>query len=75
MKNKIVRWETIIYEIPMDDFPPVENPPAGKPVDGNLPVDNHKLLNTNIQITKELNTDIQNINHIHDNKQSLLSKN
>lgn len=58
----------------MDDYPPVANPPAGKPVAGNLPVDNHKLLNTNIQSTKELNTNIQNINHIHDNKQSLLSK-
>ena len=73
-KNKIVRWETIIYEIPMDDFPPVETPPAGNPVAGNLPVENHKLLNTNIQSTKELNTDIQNINHRHDNKQKLISQ-
>ncbi|PFD11051.1 DnaD domain protein [Bacillus cereus] len=73
-KNKIVRWETIIYEIPMDDFPPVENPPAGKPVAGNLPMENHKLLNTNIQSTKELNTDIQNINHRHDKKQKLISQ-
>ncbi|HFK1531720.1 DNA-binding protein [Bacillus thuringiensis] len=73
-KNKIVRWETIIYEIPVDDYPPVENPPAGKPVAGNLPVENHKLLNTNIQSTKELHTDIQNINHRHDNKQKLISQ-
>ncbi|MFB5545211.1 DnaD domain-containing protein [Bacillus cereus] len=73
-KNKIVRWETIIYEIPLDDYPPVENPPAGKPVAGNLPVENHKLLNTNIQSTKELNTDIQNINHRHDKKQKLISQ-
>ncbi|HDR4907772.1 TPA: DnaD domain protein [Bacillus cereus] len=73
-KNKIVRWETIIYEIPVDDYPSVENPPAGKPVAGNLPVENHKLLNTNIQSTKELNTDIQNINHRHDNKQKLISQ-
>ncbi|MED2917279.1 DnaD domain protein [Bacillus thuringiensis] len=73
-KNKIVRWETIIYEIPVDDYPPVENPPVGKPVAGNLPVENHKLLNTNIQSTKELNTDIQNINHRHDNKQKLISQ-
>ncbi|ANC11220.1 MULTISPECIES: DnaD domain protein [Bacillus cereus group] len=73
-KNKIVRWETIIYEIPVDDYPPVENPPAGKPVAGNLPVENHKLLNINIQSTKELNTDIQNINHRHDNKQKLISQ-
>ncbi|MFK4011760.1 DnaD domain protein [Bacillus cereus] len=73
-KNKIVRWETIIYEIPMDDFPPVETPPAGNPVADNLPVENHKLLNTNIQSTKELNTDIQNINHRHDNKQKLISQ-
>ncbi|HDR4873795.1 TPA: DnaD domain protein [Bacillus cereus] len=73
-KNKIVKRETIIYEIPVDDYPPVENPPAGKPVAGNLPVENHKLLNTNIQSTKELNTDIQNINHRHDNKQKLISQ-
>ncbi|KAB2399932.1 MULTISPECIES: DnaD domain protein [Bacillus cereus group] len=73
-KNKIVRWETIIYEIPMDDFPPVETPLAGNPVAGNLPVENHKLLNTNIQSTKELNTDIQNMNHRHDNKQKLISQ-
>ncbi|PFO12832.1 DNA-binding protein [Bacillus thuringiensis] len=73
-KNKIVRWETIIYEIPVDDYPPVENPPAGKPVAGNLPVDNHKLLNINIQSMKEQNTDIQNINHRHDNKQKLISQ-
>lgn len=58
----------------MDDYPPVENPPAGKPVAGNLPVENHKLLNINIQSTKELNTDIQNINHRHDNKQKLISQ-
>lgn len=58
----------------MDDYPPVENPPAGKPVAGNLPVENQKLLNTNIQSTKELNTDIQNINHRHDNKQKLISQ-
>ncbi|MDA2627470.1 DnaD domain protein [Bacillus cereus] len=73
-KNKIVRWETIIYEIPMDDFPPVETPSAGNPVAGNLPVENHKLLNTNIQSTKELNTDIQNMNHRYDNKQKLISQ-
>ncbi|OOZ78774.1 DNA-binding protein [Bacillus cereus] len=73
-KNKIVRWETIIYEIPLDDYPSVENPPAGKPVADNLPVENHKLLNTNIQSTKELSTDIQNINHRHDKKQKLISQ-
>ncbi|MFE6139987.1 DnaD domain-containing protein [Bacillus sp. NPDC057893] len=73
-KNKIVRWETIIYEIPVDDFPPVENPPAGNPVDGNLLVENRKLLNTNIQSTKELNNDIQNKNHHDDQDKSLLQR-
>ncbi|OOR19896.1 DnaD domain-containing protein [Bacillus cereus] len=73
-KNKIVRWETIIYEIPVDDFPPVENPPAGNPVDGNLLVENRKLLNTNIQSTKELNNDIQNKNHQDDQDESLLQR-
>ncbi|MFK4329085.1 DnaD/phage-associated family protein [Bacillus sp. RC55] len=72
-KNKIIRWETIIYEIPVDDFPPVENPPAGNPVDGNLLVENRKLLNTDIQSTKELNTDIQNTDH-HDNQDKSLSQ-
>ncbi|KMP70508.1 DnaD domain protein (plasmid) [Bacillus wiedmannii] len=73
-KNKIVRWETIIYEIPLDDFPPVENPPVDNPVAGNLPVDNHKLLNTDIQSTKELNTDIPNTNYHHDNQDKSLSQ-
>ncbi|MFJ8118358.1 DnaD domain-containing protein [Bacillus mycoides] len=73
-KNKIVRWETIIYEIPVDDFPPVENPPAGNPVDGNLLVENRKLLNTNIQSIKELNNDIQNKNHQDDQDESLLQR-
>ncbi|PGM95330.1 DnaD domain-containing protein [Bacillus cereus] len=72
-KNKIIRWETIIYEIPVDDFPSVENPPAGNPVDGNLLVENRKLLNTDIQSTKELNTDIQNTHH-HDNQDKSLSQ-
>ncbi|MFB6732281.1 DnaD domain-containing protein [Bacillus mobilis] len=71
-KNKIVRWETLIYEIPVDDFPPVEKPSAGNPVAGNLPMDNHKLLNTDIQSTKELNTDIPNTNYHHDNQDKLL---
>ncbi|MGE7885587.1 DnaD domain-containing protein [Bacillus sp. NPDC094077] len=73
-KNKIVRWETIIYEIPVDDFPPVENPPVGKPVAGNLPVENRKLLNTDIQSTKKLNTDIQSTDHHHDNQDKSLSQ-
>lgn len=73
-KNKIVRWETIIYEIPLDDFPPVENPLVGNPVAGNLPVENLKLLNTDIQSTKELNTDIPNANYHHDNQDKSLSQ-
>ncbi|MDD0822810.1 DnaD domain-containing protein [Bacillus cereus] len=73
-KNKIVRWETIIYEIPLDDFPPVENPLVGNPVAGNLPVENLKLLNTDIQSTKELNTDIPNTNYHHDNQDKSLSQ-
>ncbi|MEJ9255726.1 DnaD domain protein [Bacillus wiedmannii] len=73
-KNKIVRWETIIYEIPLDDFPPVENPPVGNPVAGNLLVENRKLLNTDIQSTKELNTDIPNTYYHHDNQDKSLSQ-
>ncbi|MDC6159829.1 DnaD domain protein [Bacillus albus] len=73
-KNKIVRWETIIYEIPLDDFPPVENPPVDNPTAGNLPVEKLKLLNTDIQSTKELNTDIPNTNYHHDNQDKSLSQ-
>ena len=83
-KNKIVRWETIIYEIPLDDFPPVETPPVetppvetppvDNPAAGNLPVENLKLLNTDIQSTKELNTDIPNTNYHHDNQDKSLSQ-
>ncbi|KAA0784623.1 MULTISPECIES: DnaD domain protein [Bacillus] len=71
-KNKIVRWETIIYEIPVDDFPSVENLPAENPVDGNLLVENRKLLNTDLKSTKKLNTDTQNKDHHHDNKEKSL---
>ena len=74
VKNKIVRWETIIYEIPLEDFPPVENPPVDNPVAGNLTVENRKLLNTDIQSTKELNTDIPNTNYHHDNQDKSLSQ-
>ncbi|PEO58286.1 DnaD domain-containing protein [Bacillus wiedmannii] len=74
VKNKIVRWETIIYEIPLEDFPPVENPPVDNPVAGNLPVENRKLLNTDIQSTKELNTDIPNTYYHHDNQDKSLSQ-
>ncbi|MED2186912.1 DnaD domain protein [Bacillus wiedmannii] len=74
VKNKIVRWETIIYEIPLDDFPSVENPPVDNPAAGNLTVENRKLLNTDIQSTKELNKDIPNTNYHHDNQDKLLSQ-
>ncbi|MDA1641928.1 DnaD domain-containing protein [Bacillus cereus group sp. TH177-1LC] len=73
-KNKIVRWETIIYEIPLDDFPPVENPPVDNPAAGNLPVETPKLLNTDIQNTKELNNDIPNTNYHHNNQGKSLSQ-
>lgn len=73
-KNKIVRWETIIYEIPLDDFPSVETPPVDNPAAGNLSVENLKLLNTDIQSTKELNMDIPNTNYYHDNQDKSLSQ-
>ncbi|HFJ9441150.1 MULTISPECIES: DnaD domain-containing protein [Bacillus] len=73
-KNKIVRWETIIYEIPLEDFPPVENPPVDNPAAGNLPVEKLMLLNTDIQSTQELNKDIPNTNYHHDNQDKSLSQ-
>ena len=40
-KNKIIKWETIIYEVPQNDpvveKPPVEIPPKEKP-----PVEKHR---------------------------------
>ncbi|SDY37924.1 DnaD domain protein [Bacillus sp. 166amftsu] len=64
-KNKIIRWETVIYEIPVDENQPVEKPVDAFPPVQNPPVENRQLLNTNIQSTKELSTDIQNTNHHH----------
>ncbi|AYY25286.1 DnaD domain protein [Bacillus cereus group sp. Bc222] len=56
-KGKIIRWETIIYEIPQVENPPVENPLVGKPQVDEPPVENPMLLNT-----KELSTNKQNTN-------------
>ncbi|HDR3303958.1 TPA: DnaD domain protein [Bacillus anthracis] len=51
--NKIIKWETIIYEVPQND-PVAEKPPVEKP-----PVENPELLST-----KELSTDIQSSSSI-----------
>ncbi|PFC37567.1 DnaD domain protein [Bacillus cereus] len=56
-KGKIIRWETIIYEVPQGEYPLVENPPVGKPLVDEPPVENPLLLNT-----KELSTNKQNTN-------------
>ncbi|MEB9416002.1 DnaD domain protein [Bacillus cereus] len=60
-KNKIIKWETIIYEVPQNDpvaeKPPVEIPPEVKPPVEKPPVENPKLLST-----KELSTNKQNTN-------------
>ncbi|MEK4002976.1 DnaD domain protein [Bacillus sp. FSL K6-2822] len=56
-KGKIIRWETIIYEVPQGENPLVENPPVGKPLVDEPPVENPLLLNT-----KELSTNKQNTN-------------
>ncbi|PEB56221.1 DNA-binding protein [Bacillus pseudomycoides] len=73
-QNRIVRWETVIHEIPQNEplaeKPPMENPQMEKPPVEIPPVENPLLLNTNIQSTEELNTDIQNTNHHHDNNNS-----
>lgn len=53
-QGKIIRWETIIYEVPQEEYPLVDIPPVGKPrVDEPL-VENPMLLSTNKQ-----NTNIQ----------------
>ncbi|PEA75133.1 DnaD domain protein [Bacillus wiedmannii] len=56
-KGKIIRWETVIYEVPQGEYPLVENPPVGKPLVDEPPVENPLLLNT-----KELSTNKQNTN-------------
>ncbi|MDH2861686.1 conserved phage C-terminal domain-containing protein, partial [Bacillus cytotoxicus] len=56
-KNKIVKWETVIYEIPKKE-PVAEIPLVEKPLVEKPPVENPELLNTKEPNTKELNTDI-----------------
>ena len=67
-KNKIIKWETIIYEVPQNDpvveKPPVEIPPKEKPPVEKPPVENPKLLNTKELNTKELSTYIQSSSSI-----------
>lgn len=66
--NKIVKWETIIYEVPQNDpvreKPPVEIPPEGKPPVEKPPVENPKLLNTKELSTNKQNTNIQSSSSI-----------
>ncbi|MDM5258884.1 DnaD domain-containing protein [Bacillus toyonensis] len=61
--NKIIKWETIIYEVPQNDplveKPPVEIPPEGKPPVEKPPVENPKLLSTKELSTNKQNTNIQ----------------
>ncbi|QPW49585.1 DnaD domain protein [Bacillus thuringiensis] len=66
-KGKIIRWETIIYEVPQEEYPQEENPLMEKPqvekpqVDEPL-VENPMLLSTKELSTKELSTNKQNTN-------------
>lgn len=66
--NKIIKWETIIYEVPQNDpvvaFPPVEIPPEEKPPEEKPPVENPKLLNTKELSTNKQNTNIQSSSSI-----------
>ncbi|AVP48434.1 DnaD domain protein [Bacillus cereus] len=69
-KGKIVRWETIIYEIPQAENPLVEKPQMENPAVEKPQVDeplvenpillSTKKLSTNIQSTNEQNTNITN---------------
>lgn len=59
-KGKIIRWETIIYEIPQVENPPVENPLVGKPPVDEPLVENPMLLNTKELSTNKPNTKLQN---------------
>ncbi|MED2753244.1 DnaD domain protein [Bacillus thuringiensis] len=56
--NKIIRWETIIYEVPQND-PLAEKPPVEIPSEGKPPVENPKLLSTKELSTNKQNTNIQ----------------
>ncbi|EJQ55142.1 DnaD domain protein [Bacillus mycoides] len=58
-KGKIIRWETIIYEIPQGEYPLVENPQVGKPLVDEPQVENPMLLSTKELSTNKPNTDKQ----------------
>ncbi|AJG75985.1 DnaD domain protein [Bacillus thuringiensis] len=68
--NKIIKWETIIYEVPQNDpveekppveippeeKPPEEKPPEEKPPEEKPPVEKPPVENPELLSTKELNT-------------------
>ncbi|PEW61608.1 replication protein [Bacillus cereus] len=61
--NKIIKWETIIYEVPQND-PVAEKPPVEIPSEVKPPVENPTLLSTKELSTNKQNTNIQSSSSI-----------
>ncbi|WP_422118064.1 DnaD domain protein [Bacillus thuringiensis] len=58
-KGKIIKWETIVYEVPQEENPHVEIPHVENPY-----IENQTLLSTNKQNTNKQNTNIQSSSSI-----------
>ncbi|HFJ9455951.1 TPA: DnaD domain protein [Bacillus cereus] len=63
-KGKIIKWETIVYEVPQEENPHVEIPQMDIPQMENPYIENQTLLNTNKQNTNKQNTNIQSSSSI-----------
>lgn len=64
-KGKIIKWETIVYEVPQDENPHVEIPQMDIPHVENPYIENQTLLSTNnLLSTNKQNTNIQSSSSI-----------
>ncbi|WP_410973928.1 DnaD domain protein [Bacillus pacificus] len=64
-KGKIIKWETIVYEVPQEENPHVENPQMDIPHMENPHIENQTLLSTNnLLSTNKQNTNIQSSSSI-----------
>ncbi|MCI0766160.1 DnaD domain protein [Bacillus sp. TL12] len=63
-KGKILKWETVIYEVPQTENPHVENPQMDIPHVENPHIENQTLLNTKELSTNKQNTKLQSSSNI-----------
>ncbi|WP_242320997.1 DnaD domain protein [Bacillus cereus group sp. BfR-BA-01354] len=64
-KGKIIKWETIVYEVPQEENPHAENPQMDIPHVENPHIENQTLLSTNnLLSTNKQNTNIQSSSSI-----------